>query len=141
MASLGKQQSGQGQNFANASTGVGYSTDVYQGTLGGAIQPDPNWCARNQAADRLYQQMNEHANPRWALTDNMHTDNSSYLPALKSTAPWWRAHVMQERRKRQQRAIDTLQSQIKKLMESPMDKLQEMADEALGAFMAELNKP
>lgn len=104
-------------------------------------EPDPIFEARHKKVRELEDRMYREVNPRWRLTDNMHTDNSSYLPALKSTAPWWRAHVMQEQMKRKQRAMDTLQEQIQKILESPLDKLKDMADEALGAFMEELSKP
>lgn len=105
------------------------------------VAPDPAHMARRRQINQLEDQMYREVNPRWRLTDNMHTDNSSYLPALKSTAPWWRAHVQQENMKKKARAMETFQLQIQKLMESPMDKLKDMADEALAAFMAELNKP
>ena len=65
---------------------------------------------------------------------------SSYLPALKSTAPWWRASVHLDQTKKRATAIQTLQDQINKIMQSPLDKLNELADEALGAFMAEIQK-
>lgn len=66
---------------------------------------------------------------------------STYLTALRSTAPHWRASVLMDKRKQQQSAIATLQEQINKMLRSPLDALEETAREAIQGFLAEMQKP
>lgn len=62
-------------------------------------------------------------------------------PALKSTAPWWRASVQMDKRKKRQTAIESLQNQARSLMEAPLEKLDSIVNDMLATFIAELQKP
>lgn len=105
------------------------------------IPRDHLYQARYKAAEPLRKKLEElQCGQRWQLSDNMHTENSSYLPALKSTAPWWRASVMQDKRKRRQTAIESLQEQANKLMEAPLEKMESLVNDMLANFIAELGK-
>lgn len=117
-------------NFARGS----YSS----GDVGCANVPDidPSWEKRSAAARPLQAKIGEiYRSRRWSIGD------SAYLNEMKSPREWWKRSVMMDRERRRETAIETLQSQIDKLMQSPMDKLEQMANEALASFMAEWNKP
>lgn len=139
IASLGKQQSGSLQAAAP------YPSDKINNWGNDIAVPksDPIHEARWNAAQPLRTKLDElYGYSGWSISRATHlVAESTYLPTLRSTAPWWQASVAMERQKRKANAIQTLQSQIDALMRSPLDKVQEMANEALTAFMVELNKP
>lgn len=105
------------------------------------INKDPLWDARWKAAAPLREKLEKlQRGERWQLRHNMNTDDSSYLPALRSTARWWRASVQMDRAKKRQTAIESLQQQANELLEAPMDKIESMVNEMLATFMAEFNR-
>jgi len=133
-AATGFAVSGRGaRSQASANT---YPKDVMADWAIAAPEPDPSWERRNAAAKPLHDKIEQHYQERrWALGDSV------YLEGLKSPKEWWKRSVMMEREKRRQTAIESLQKQIEKLMETPMDKLEQFANDALAGFMAEWNKP
>lgn len=105
--------------------------------------PDPMWIARRDATQPLRTKLEElYGHSGWSISCAQHlVAESSYLPTLKSTSHWWQCSVAMDRQKRKATAIQTLEERINKLMQSPLDKLKEMANEALGEFMAEMERP
>lgn len=105
-------------------------------SFGKAIEPDPAWQKRGEVEGRLYKQIHAMEDSRrWKISD------SAYLETLKSPSQHWKMSVMLDRERRRQTAIQTLRDQISKLYETPMEKLEQFANDALAGFMAEWNKP
>lgn len=106
------------------------------GYAGEVPVPDPGWEQRNAVRQKMYRQIEEgERSRRWKVSEN------AYLEGLKSPSQHWKMQVMLEREKRRQTAIETLREQIEKLYETPMEKLEQFANDALAGFMAEWNKP
>ncbi len=143
MATLGGQ--GRGQNFAinegMAKQQALASMDKYIGKADARDYPtapsvDPHWQARENATRPVYEKLQAlEKSRRWKISEN------AYLEGLKSPSQHWKHSVMLDREHRRQSAVETLQEQLRKLSESPLEKLEQLANEALGAFMAELEKP
>lgn len=106
-------------------------------------KPDPQWEARQKITQPLRNKIDElYGNGGYRASQSGYNDNPShYQSALRSTSHHWRASVRMDELKRKQSAIETLQDQINAIMRSPMDKLQEIANEALAAFVIEMEKP
>lgn len=141
-ASLGK--SGNAYAPSNIAPPSSYPSD-YAKTQNAAGQPigdDPVYSAKREATRPLREKIEElygergHQLRRYFYA----ADEDSYLPALRSTQRWWRASVAMDRARKRETAIQTLQAQIQSIMQSPLDGVQNLAKEALAAFMTEFNK-
>lgn len=115
-------------NKYSVENAAGYAIDV--------PRPDPDWEKRNAVEQQLFSRMHEMEKARrWKVSD------TAYLDGLKSPSQHWKIQMVLEREKRRQTAMDTLHEQIKKLRETPMNMLEQFANDALAGFMAEWNKP
>lgn len=63
------------------------------------------------------------------------------LAALKSVSPWWKDQVALDRAKKLQTAAQAIQSEIDKLINSPIEALSETFQAAVKSFLAEMNAP
>lgn len=144
VATLGRARE-MGSLNAAASPAVPYPTDMAAKVAGygETVGPNPDWIARHEASQPLRMKLEElYGHTGWSISRAHHlVAESSYLPALKSTAHWWQCSVAMDRQKRKATAIQTLEDQISKLMQSPLDKVKEVANEALAEFMAAMQKP
>lgn len=68
-------------------------------------------------------------------------ERTSDLPALKSTAKWWRDHIAMERAKKRLSVIRTLEDELSKLVNGPLEALEATARDAINAFLKEMASP
>lgn len=102
---------------------------------------DPLWTARQAARRPIEDKIKEWQKTiRWRASQYINITHSLHLHTLQSTSLSWRAGVVLDHYKKQQTLMETLESQLRAIMDAPMDKLQEIAGQALAALMRELGK-
>jgi hypothetical protein len=129
----------------------GLAQDVARNYVGPINPIDPAWRAekhlmdaRYKAAEPLRQQMEaiqgygKHATLSRARG---YGEQQHDLAAMRSVAPWWKDHIAHERAKKMVSAIETIQEQINKLLQSPLDALEDGVQAAIKGFMEEIQKP
>lgn len=109
----------------------------------GPPKVDPDYEARSRAAAPLQAEMDRvEGYGVWrSSTTRYDTSPYNYQSALRSTSHHWRASVNLDREKARRKLMDTLRSEIDKVLQSPIMAINRVAQDAMAAFMAEINKP